>query len=196
MGMSGWRCLFAAVALAAGSASKTAAQQRDTSLRPAVRPPTAAQRAALRADSLRPPLSPRRSFLYALAVPGLPQSIFGRHRVAAGVMAVETISLLMIRESSGDVREARRAAIDTIVVSYVDANGQRLPSPISRPGTFTSNDVRTRRTHVEDWVALLIANHLFAASDAFVAAHLWDVPAQIGVRPIAGGAAVTAQLRW
>jgi hypothetical protein len=58
--------------------------------------------------------------------------------------------------------------------------------------------VRARSAHVEDWIALLVANHLFAGADAFVAAHLWDVPARLGLRvvPRAGGTTVSASFRW
>ena len=32
---------------------------------------------------------------------------------------------------------------------------------------------------IEDWIALLVFNHLVSGADAFVAAHLWDLPAQV-----------------
>jgi hypothetical protein len=44
---------------------------------------------------------------------------------------------------------------------------------------------------VEDWIAFIIANHLFSGADAYVAAHLWDLPTQIEVKPAPGGAAGT-----
>ena len=37
-----------------------------------------------------------------------------------------------------------------------------------------------RKTHVEDWEAALVFNHLISAADAFVAAQLWDLPAHSG----------------
>ena len=75
------------------------------------------------------------------------------------------------------MHEARRIVNDTIVVSYVDADGTARRDDRSSRRASTTPDVRTRAAHVEDWVALLVANHLFAGADAFVAAHLWDVPA-------------------
>ena len=79
----------------------------------------------------------------------------------------------MIRESAADVHEARRMRSDSTIVSYVDEAGQ--PVRIVAPPRFNDAYVRTREAHVEDWVALLVANHLFAGADAYVAANLWDV---------------------
>jgi hypothetical protein len=56
--------------------------------------------------------------------------------------------------------------------------------------------VNTRRGHLEDWIAFIIANHLFAAADAYVAAHLWDLPSQISVDARPNGTVIAASLRW
>jgi hypothetical protein len=56
--------------------------------------------------------------------------------------------------------------------------------------------VNTRRGHLEDWIAFIIANHLFAAADAYVAAHLWDLPSQISVDARPNGTVIAARLRW
>ncbi|HSQ29392.1 MAG TPA: hypothetical protein VLN49_06070 [Gemmatimonadaceae bacterium] len=159
----------------------------------AQRPDTAAARTTVaRADSLKPPITPRRAFLYSFVAPGYSQSILGRHKAAMAFLFVEAVSIAMIRESAADVHEARRTANDTIVVSY-GAGG--APPTTSTP-RFSGAEVRTREAHVEDWVALLVANHLFAGADAFVAAHLWDVPAHVGFRVLPGSAAVSASLKW
>jgi len=147
------------------------------------------------ADSLKPPISPRRAFLYSFLMPGSAQSILGRHKAATGFLLLEAIGVSMIRESAADAHEARRMATDTIIVSWVDPSGTLQKT--AAPPPFSSNEVRTRDAHVEDWVAVVIANHLLAGADAFVAAHLWDVPARLAirVRP-GGGATVGASLVW
>jgi hypothetical protein len=61
---------------------------------------------------------------------------------------------------------------------------------------YTTGLVRSRRAHLEDWIAALVANHLIAAADAFVAAHLWEVPVRVGLRRTRGGVAVAAGYRW
>lgn len=148
-------------------------------------------------DSLRAPLTPRRAFFYSFLAPGYSQTVLGRDKAAAAFLLVEAISIGMIRESGADVHEARRSLNDTLVISYVDAQGAPLAVPDTARPRFTGAEVRTRRAHVEDWVALLVANHLFAGADAFVAAHLWDVPARVGLRLLPDrGAAVSASFRW
>ena len=49
---------------------------------------------------------------------------------------------------------------------------------------------------VEDWIALLVANHLFAASEAFVAASLWDVNARVTVSGNRSNLLVGARIEW
>lgn len=147
------------------------------------------------ADSLRPPISPRRAFFYSFLVPGYSQAVLGRHKSGALILLFEGICLSMLRESAADVREARRTAGDTVVLSWVDQSGGATRVTQTAP-RFTEDDVRSRRRHEEDWIALLIANHLFAGADAYVAANLWDLPTQLSLRPTAGGATVVASLSW
>ena len=142
-------------------------------------------------DSLiNPPLSPGRAFLYSFLVPGLGQSRLGRHKAAAAFVFVEAMSIAMIRESAADAHEARRFNGDSIVVSYTDT----VPT-FGGPAQFTDREVHSRDAHVEDWVALLVGNHLFAGADAFVAAHLWDVPVKLGLRRTPNGTALAVSFR-
>jgi hypothetical protein len=148
-------------------------------------------------DSITPPISPRKAFFMSFLLPGYSQSKLGRNKAAAAFVLVETMSLVMIRESAADVHEARRTVDDTVVVSYIDPSGNAT-TPTTIVPRYSSTEVHTRLAHVEDWLALLVANHLFSGADAFVAAHLWDVPSRLGLRlfPHAGGAALTGSLRW
>jgi hypothetical protein len=155
------------------------AAQRDTTAR---RAPTASAKST---DSLRAPLGPRRAFFYSFLVPGYSQAVLGRNKAAAAFTLVEAICLAMIRESAADVHEARRSVNDSVVVSYVDAFGNA--SVTKTAPRFTDQDVHTRISHVEDWAALMVANHLFAGADAFVAANLWDVPLRLGLREVPSG---------
>jgi hypothetical protein len=146
-------------------------------------------------DSVKPPLSPRRAFLYSALVPGSAQSILGRHKAAAIMLLVEGISIAMLRESAADVREARRMSGDSVVTTYVDpATGDSARSIASR--RFDAQYVHTRQSHVEDWLAFIIANHLFSGADAFVAANLWDLPTQLSLRLSPSGARLGAKLTW
>jgi hypothetical protein len=176
------RSLYSSLLIAACSATALA-QRPDSARAVPVQPVSSA------ADSLRPPISPRRAFLYSFLAPGYAQSILGRHKAASAFLLVEAISIVMIRESAADVREARRFQNDTLVLSYDGAL-----TPTKRPGNFGDQYVKTRRAHVEDWIALLVANHLFAGADGFVAANLWDVKPKLAFRASPRGATLTATI--
>ena len=149
---------------------------------------------AAQLDSLRTPIGPRRAFFYSFLIPGYSQSVLRRHKAATLFMLVEAISLGMIRESAADAHEARRMRADSTIVSYVDEAGQ-LSKVLGAP-RFNDAYVKTRDAHVEDWVALLVANHLFAGADAYVAANLWDVKGRLAIRAIPGGAVLGASIEW
>ncbi len=159
-------------------------------------PPRTNAAVTARTDSLAAPLTPRRALVYSILVPGSAQSILGRHKAAATFVLVEAITISMVRESVNDVHQARRFANDTTVVSYVDGSGTPLVPPLIRPPQFDSSFVKSRRAHTEDWAALLVANHLFSAADAFVAANLWKIQAHLSLQATPDGAVVGASLAW
>ena len=140
-----------------------------------------------------PPLSPRRAFLYSLALPGYGQSVLGRPGAGALFVLTESIAIAMLRESRADLNEARQLRKDSLVVIGTDPT---TGAPITQRNSYDDELINVRRGHVEDWVAFLFANHLFAAADAYVAAHLWDLPSQISVRVAPSGTVVAARLRW
>lgn len=137
-----------------------------------------------------PPISPRSAFLRSLIVPGLGQAALDRGTAGGIFVSLEALSLLMTIKSKRDLRVARRLEADSLFFG-IDADGDTLfaPSPVA-------GRVRARKQHVEDWVALLIFNHLFAAADAFVAAQLWDVPARVSVTRDGDRTRLTATVRW
>ena len=144
----------------------------------------------------RPPLSPRRAFVTSLVLPGYAQSILGRGRTGTLLVAFESVALVMIRESAAGLREARRNLADSVIVSYVDASGMPLTNPRYERTPFSTALVRARQEQVEDWIAVLVGNHLFSAIDAYVAAHLWDVPLEVGVRSTQGTRGLALRLNW
>ena len=143
---------------------------------------------------LQPPLSPRRAFLYSLLIPGYSQSILGRPRAGAVQLVFEAAAIVMIRQSAADVREARRNLSDSIVVSFVNDQGQ--PEIRKEATAFTPGLLRSRRSHLEDWIAVLLANHLFSAADAYVAALLWDLPVEVQATARQGETRVGLRLGW
>jgi len=184
--------LLAILAWSATAASTVHAQRADSAQ-------TGARRSA--ADSVRagrivkPPLSPRRAFLYSLALPGYSQSVLNRPTAGALFVLTESIALVMLRESAADLRQARRFLTDSLVVIGYETSGTTV-TPITQVSGYNQRLVDIRRGHVEDWIAFIFANHLFAAADAYVAAHLWDLPTQISVESRPTGAVVAAKVHW
>jgi hypothetical protein len=148
---------------------------------------------SIRALLPKPPLSPRRAFLFSLAIPGYSQSVLRRPTAGAIFVLTEAISLAMLRESAADLRQARRFRTDSLVVIGVDPT---TGTEITQASGYTQELIDVRRGHVEDWTAFIIANHLLAAADAYVAAHLWDLPAQVSLGRTPAGMVVAATVHW
>ena len=181
------RTRLGALAIALLAATALPAQQRrDTTI-------ATVDTVAPRAE-LRPPLSARRAFLYSLLVPGYAQSVLGRHRAGALEIAFEAASLIMIRISSADLREVKRNLRDSIPVSFVRPDG--TPEIRYALTPYNSALLRARKAHVEDWIAVLVGNHLFSAADAYVASLLWDLPAEVAMRATPRSAGLSLSIRW
>lgn len=157
------------------------------------------------ASSVKPPVTPRRAFLYSLAIPGAGQAALNRHFWGGAFFLAEGLSLSLVYRSAEDLRLARQFRADSVPETYqLDAGGQPVLGSDGRPvaatwtvSLYSAARVRARRTHYEDWLAVLIFNHLIAGADAYVAAQLWDLPARVGVRAAPDGRpAVVASLRF
>lgn len=167
----------------------------------------ASQSAAQRDSSVIPPLSPRRAFLMSLLVPGYSQLRLQRPNSAALFGAAEIVSIGMARKSALDLREARRGARDSVVLTWQTdpATGGVVLDSVTgkpKPATYERNRntperIAARRTHYEDWIAAILFNHLISAADAYVAANLWDFPVNVkGGVNARRGAQVVATLQW
>ncbi|HJU65415.1 MAG TPA: DUF5683 domain-containing protein [Gemmatimonadaceae bacterium] len=143
-----------------------------------------------------PPVSPRTALLRSLLIPGWGQLSLGRRWAAAIFIGLETGAGIMTIESSRRLDFAERYGQDSILVRYDPplAPGRPL-TPVFRQGTFGGR-VAARRQHVEDYVAILAFNHLISAVDAFIAAHLWDLPTQVSIRSVGDGALIAARITW
>jgi hypothetical protein len=201
----GTLCAAALLAAALLAASPVAAQRAD-SARAGAAPARRPARAAAVDTTPRPPLSPRRAFVYSALVPGVGQSRLQRYNAGALFVGVEMASIAMLVKSRADLRQVRRLYQDSIIVGYTgpDATGAvtatyqqcRTSRDVERPCPVTQDRVRARRLHTEDWIAAIIFNHLFAGADAFVAAQLWDLPAQVSAAPTERGVRVSARVAW
>ena len=155
-----------------------------------------------------PPISPRRAFLYSALVPGMGQAALDRKYTGAVFFLIETMSWALLRRSADDERIAKAFVGDSVPQSYAidsttglalrDSHGNLVVAAWAQT-RYTKDLVRARALHVEDWVAVILFNHLFSGADAYVAANLWDLPQHLGVRaePLPrGGAAMTFTLTF
>jgi hypothetical protein len=136
-----------------------------------------------------PPVSAKSAFFSSLLLPGLGQAKLDRSYAGALFFATEMVGIFRLRQAEADLHYAQRHVHDsTLVVQTYEQDGSgnlqfdSTGSPI--PATFgyaryDSARVGARKTHVEDWEAALVFNHLISAADAFVAAQLWDLPAHV-----------------
>jgi hypothetical protein len=197
--------LPALICLALALPRAAPAQQRD-STRAGIAAPKTAPQPAVADTTKKPPMTPRRAFLTSLLIPGYAQTVFGRDKAAMLFAVVEIGSIGMARKSAQDLAEAKGLAHDSVVATYkIDpTTGLAEIDPrtgLAIPDTyiasrFTSDRIKARRTHYEDWIAAIIFNHLFSGADAYVAANLWDFQTSIGAVASARGATLMATVRF
>ena len=190
--------LIGAVAAPAASA----VGQKVDSARTAARTPSASSTAR---DAVKPPISPKRAFLYSLVAPGYGQSVLDRPIAGAMFAGAEMAWIALATKSAYDLRYARAHRRDSLVVEYafdtekgtvkVDSLG-RLEGATYAPNRYGPERVAARRKHLEDYFALIIATHLLAGAEAFVAAQLWDLPEHVSIKAFPFGPVLAASIRW
>ena len=181
------------VALVAPVGVPLAAQQRDSVS--ATQAPQSVAKPLTQRGRFTPPLTPKRAFMYSSLLPGLGQSRLDHGTSGALFASIELAAIVMMRRSQMDLREARRYQIDTLPNQYLVAGDSVIKNGVFT-NRFTRDLVRTRRLHVEDWMAVVAFNHLFAGADAFVSAQLWDVPVELSAYPRPSGAVFAATIRF
>ena len=196
------RSIAAALVLLAGlfvSPSAARAQQVD-SARAGVAQPAPAEPARNR----NPALSPRRAFLMSLLAPGSMQLRLGRRKAATIFLVAEAATVGMSLKSWNDLRKAKAARADTVGTPVLDPSGNPVIDPVTGLPQVTfaprnpnlAGRVRARRAHLEDWVAVVVFNHLFAGADAYVAANLTDFDANVEVSAVRRGMQLAARVAW
>jgi hypothetical protein len=190
-----WVVLAAALWFAAAAPRVVVAQQRDSARAGAAR---------VLAEK-RPPIAPGAAFLRSALLPGLGQAALDRPVATAFFATAELLSLAMLRKASYDLREARRYGADSLITgSFRTLNGREVLDSLGRPipdvrigNRWSQGGIGSARaTFREDWIAALVFTHLIAGIDAFISAQLWDLPAQVSLRPSPiGGAALHVRLR-
>lgn len=181
-----------AAAVARDTVPRTAPDTTARAPRGPRRRPVAAQR-----PGLLPPIRPKQAFLSSLLVPGLGQSRLQRPTAGAVFVGVEVGVIAMLIKSNHDLHSVSAFQADTVAASYpLDSLGVPVAKAPQRATGLSTNLLRARRLHREDWVAALAFNHLISGAEAFVSANLYDLPAQISARPSEQGTLVALSISW
>ncbi len=142
-------------------------------------PPTVVQQDTIRpfgefpdqaVPAMQRPVSPMGAFWRSFLIPGWGQAKLNRKLSGGLFIAVEGISLGMIIKMDHQLK-------------YL----QRTNDP--------SADAKEQQK--EDWITILVFNHLMSGLEAFVSAHLWDFPDDLQLQGVPGayGAQVTVPFR-
>ena len=148
---------IAFLVLLGGTSPATRLVAQDTTA--AASPDTAPARRTI-GDSLALRTSPMNAFWRSFLLPGWGQAKLGRKLTAGLFIAWEGVTLGMSLKTRHELAYLRR--------------------------TDSERAEDKRREH-EDWVVLLVFNHLLAGLEAYVSAHLSDFPADLKLESVPGG---------
>jgi len=96
----------------------------------------------------------------SLVLPGWGQAVLHRRVTGAVFVFWEGVALTMTLKASYQLRYMRET---------------------------NSEAADLKRQEVQDWLVILIFNHLMAGAEAFVSAELWDFPGELKMRSLPGG---------
>ncbi len=152
----------------------------------------------------RVPISPRSAFIRSLLAPGWGQMRLDRRKAAGIFIAAEVGTIGMSLKSWNDLRKAKAARADTVGTPAVDGSGNPVIDPetgeqridFAPRNPNLAGRLAARRNHLEDWVAVVVFNHLFAGADAYVAANLADFDANVEVTSTDRGLRFMARVAW
>jgi len=118
------------------------------------------------------PVSPMGAFWRSLLIPGWGQAKLNRKLTGALFIGFEGIALGMVVKSNHQLEYIKR--------------------------TGSQSDIEAKEQEREDWITLLLFNHLLSGVEAYVAAHLWDFPADLQLQAGPGdySASVTVPVRF
>ena len=166
--MRGGRCAAWVVTASFVVGSALAAQQPDTALRSVVVDPIPAPRSVpIDTVVVKPPITPMGAFYRSLMVPGWGQATLGR-KVTGGIMvAWEGVTLGMTIKTSHEL-------------AYYE-------------NTHSVN-IAAKEQERQDWLVLLVFNHLFSGLEAYVSAHLWDFPPDLHLQALPHGVGASVSI--
>jgi hypothetical protein len=129
---------------------------------------------------------------------------FRRPKAAAIFLGAEAGGIGMALKSRHDLNLAKAAKLDSVFTPVLDNLGKPVIDSVTGKPKHTAvlrnqnlaDRTKARRTHLEDWIAALVFNHLFAGADAFVAANLQDFNTNVNVTSTDKGVQILAKVFW
>ena len=119
------------------------------------------------ADTLVRPIRPMGAFWRSFLLPGWGQARLDRKLTGGIFVAWEGVTLGMSLKTRHELAYLRRSG---------------------------SERAENKRREHEDWIVLLVFNHLFAGLEASVSAHLADFPDDLRLQAVPGGAAASMSI--
>lgn len=98
-----------------------------------------------------------------MLLPGLGQAVLGEQDFGAAFVFWEGLTLAMTMKTIRQLRYQEDIGVE-------------------------ADSLANKRAQLENWLVLLVFNHLFAGAQAFVSANLWDFPADLKARALPGAA--------
>lgn len=134
-------------------------------------------------------ISPRGAFLRSALVPGWGHSKVGAHVRGGFYVAMESAAAFMIFKTQTRLTRARDrlALLEEVVTARLEAEGITDPAAIEAQlaGDPEVEDLRllevSRAEQREDWIALSVFFLFLGGADAYVSAHLAEIPAAVSV---------------
>ena len=129
---------------------------------------------------------------------------FDRQKAATIFLVAEGAAVGMSLKSWNDLSKAKAARRDTVGTPALNEDGTpRIDPDTGEPvidyaprNQNIADRVRARRAHLEDWIAVVVFNHLFAGADAYVAANLADFDANVDVSSGERRMSFRARVAW
>jgi hypothetical protein len=140
---------------------------QDTTAAPAPAPATVLAEGEAPDSAGFTPISPLNAFWRSFLLPGWGQARLNRKLTGGIFVAWEGVTLGMSLKTRHELAYLRRTR------------------------SVRADD--KRREH-EDWIVLLVFNHLFAGLEAYVSAHLTDFPGDLNIRAVHGGVGASLSL--
>jgi hypothetical protein len=107
-----------------------------------------------------PPVSPLGAFGRSFILPGWGQAVLGRRVTGALFVVWEGLTATMVIKSLHQLRFQESIDAETVA---------------------------DKRAEFQDWLVLLVFNHLLAGTEAYVSALLWDFPTDLKAQVMPGG---------